>query len=107
MAVIEHGGQKELGGKKVCFIHLTAPYHSPLLRKIRARVKAEPWKQELKPSPLRNAAYCSSNGFVLAPRTTSPGVAPAAANWALPHQSSIKKTSHRLLHRPLGGAVFS
>lgn len=38
MAVIGHGGQKELGGKKrVCFIHLTVLYHNSLLNKIRAR----------------------------------------------------------------------
>lgn len=44
--------------------------------------------------------------FLLQLKSTCPWVAPLVRAWALPHQSRIKKSSHRCTHRPLRGKIF-
>lgn len=36
-----------------------------------------------------------------------PGVALSLIGWAFPHQLSTKKISHKLVHRPSIGGIFS
>jgi hypothetical protein len=63
--------------------------------------KAGTWRQELMQRPWRNAAYwLAPHGLLILlstkPRTTSPGVVPPTMDWALPHQSLIKKIINKL-----------
>ena len=58
------------------------------------------WRQELMQRPWRGTAYwlAPHDLFILLSiesRTTSPGMAPPTMDWALPHQSLIKKTPYR------------
>ena len=59
--------------------------------------RAEIWMQELMQRPWRGAAcWLVPHGFLIEPRTTSPGVAPPTMNWDLLNQSPNKKTPYRL-----------
>lgn len=84
--------QKQCGGGKG-LSHLTACSPLSTLREL----KAGTWRQELKQRTWRRAAHwLPLHGlliacFLIAARTTSPGVAPPTVSWLLPHLSSIKK----------------
>lgn len=46
------------------------------------------------------SSLCSAC-FPLQSRNTKPGMSPPTLGWAHPHDSGIKKTSHRHVHRPV------
>ncbi|EDL87133.1 rCG50795 [Rattus norvegicus] len=50
---------------------------------------------------------CLANSFLRNPRITYPGAAPSTMGRALPYQSSIEKTSHRLAYMPTWQEAFS
>ena len=82
--------KSNLGKKRI--IRPTLPHCSPSLRG--ARTGTQTWRQELMQRPWRDAAYwltmACSVCLLIEPRTVSPGMAPLT-QWALPHQSTIKK----------------
>ena len=76
-------------------------------------------RQEVMQKPWRNSVSCllpiaCSACFLLAPRTTCPGVATPTVGWALPDPPLIKKMHHRLAQKPIwcrhfvnGDSLFS
>lgn len=66
----------------------------------------ETWRQEMEQGPWRNVptaliAMTYAVCFLTLYRNTSPGMALPKGNWALPHQTLLKKMSHRLASRPI------
>lgn len=70
--------------------YLTVSQQAPSLKEVREGVQAGT-KRVMEGCCLLDCPAC----FLLAPRTTSPGVTPPTESYTLPHQLSINKMHHR------------
>lgn len=64
----------------------------------RGRSRGRIWRQTLRQRPQWNTAYWLAC-FLIPPWTSIPGVAPPTVTSTFPHQSLIKRMSHRLTQR--------
>lgn len=65
-------------------------------RKPRQELTAGPWREEMRQKPWKKLPYL---GMVLGPSSVKDGFLPTVG-WALPHQLTIRKVSHRHVYRP-------
>lgn len=105
--VMRHHDHKQLWGKGLFCLHFHITGHHGRIRdrnSSKAGNEARADAEAIKVAALQLALQGLLS--LRASRTTSPGVAWPTVNWALPHQLSIKKMSHKLATRPIS-CIFS
>lgn len=103
VVVMVHHDHKQLGKERVYFVlqlsGMAVALPSP------REVKAGSWREELEQEPWRSTAYwltpCGLFSLLgVVPRATCPRGVRLTENWSPPNHASIKKTYHKLDHRP-------
>lgn len=92
--------KEQLGEERVNVIS-GLPGHTPSLRKPEQEAKAGT-QAGTDTETMKDTVYWLAQAcFLIYSRTTCLGVAPPTVGWVFPHQSSIKRMSHRVAHRPV------